>query len=376
MSFKTLISILLFYPIALIAYGKRSLNDKAIELGNYIELSIENRNPYFINKAYDYHGLFWEVSDKAVHSEEFNTIISDGFSTAVDVGNIILDQTSENGSYTLISNETSEKQVKLLYRVLSASGLDYHEYTLTEKEGNLLISDIYMFYDGLNINRIAKTYYDFARLGYVHEDPPGKDNTALEDKTKIEKKFLSYFLNGNYYKLIKKWDNLDARLRKDTDLALYALRASSYFNVDKMRSLIAYISSDQNHAYQLSLVVLEGLFAQQEYQLTLTYIDQLDKAIHNDPYLDFFRASVYKAMNDHDRSVWYLNKFIQELPQEESGYLSLLELYLTRKQFTKAIELLDQITETFGIYKSDLLSIVQNYPGFVKSPEYSNWMEE
>jgi hypothetical protein len=127
---------------------------------------------------------------------------------------------------------------------------------------------------------------------------------------------------------------------------------------------------------KLGLMLLEGLYYQKDYHLTLWYIDQLDRAVGHDPYLNYFRASLFRSMDKPVRSEWYLNKFISDLPEKEEGYLSLLELYMESARYTDATNLLDNIIDLFGFYKEDLKPLFQNFPDFINSMEYTQWINK
>jgi tetratricopeptide (TPR) repeat protein len=123
------------------------------------------------------------------------------------------------------------------------------------------------------------------------------------------------------------------------------------------------------------IIPLNGLIKYGFYQAALNMIDKLEEAVKNDPVLNIYRAEIYYKLGDVQRAEESLNTLIEELPDFETGYISLLGLYLNESSYGKATELLDKIMLTFDTTKEDLHHLYVNHPDFINSIEYRNWMD-
>jgi hypothetical protein len=377
MKIKTTIATLLLCSIAGSVFAIHHINNAELEkVAYYIESSIENNNPSFINLNFQYeHFCAAFVNTNASHSE-FNSSFVTELESYLTPGNLVLDQAGSVYSYQFVSSFSEGDKTSMVFRLQSEGGLDYHEYTLVKEEGNYRIIDLYMFYDGTRLSEQIAELYQVLSETMLPEIYKKKNAKDTKQHLQAEKKMLNNLAGEDFSKATKQWQKLDIKLRNKKSILLYALRAASYTDATLTKQIFDKINVLYPETEGAKLIVLEGLFIQKEYNQTLKYIDQLDEAVHTDPYLNYLRASVYKNMQETERAEWLLNKCIVDLPRSEAGYFSLLELYLESERYTDATSILTQITENLGFLKDDLNTLVQNYPEFASSQEYTMWITE
>lgn len=321
-------------------------------LANQIEASIENGNSVFINQKFNF-DTFSEIalaSKKNLPKEEVTNMRK--LATLIDAGTIIQNQVNKTASYRCVNIDKSSGYVKLIFRVHSNIGLNYHEYTVDYSNDMYSIVDIYTYYNDFLLSR---DFYKLFKADYNQD---------------FEKKLATLYHSKKHNKTINLFNqNID----KDNSSGLYyALRSSSYCDIEYMNELINLFDTEVSHR-GTNLFILEGLFKQQAYTEILKHINILEISVGKDPYLNYLRASVYRAQNKLNRAEWLLNKAIRELPEEQTMYFSLLELYLDNNNFEGASMLLQQLVDNFNFYKDDLQPLLASYPSYLNSDEYLNW---
>ncbi len=372
-SFFREISLIFLFSLAVVELNAQ--NDWQ-ELASYIETSVKNNNPYFINKAFNYKEFCKEISLDKPSLDSFNLGFTIGIENSLDPGNIIINNFTPNSTYELISNQKTNNGILLIYRLIGPNGVDYHEYTLKPINNEWFITNIYFYFDAISLQTLVKQFYRANSQSYFPEMFSSVNIRNYKAEQKLVSRLAKLHHQGKYGKIINIWEKQPVILQNNEQImhiALHALSIESPYAVDRYFKNTAIDPRKKN---QLAFTVIDGLYRNQEFNLSFKYIDKLDSVVGGDPYLDMFRASTYKAMEDIERSAWCFEELINNFPDDQSGYLSLLELYLENKKFIDATDVLNKITSQFGIYKTDLLSILEEYPGFTNSKEYADWISE
>jgi tetratricopeptide (TPR) repeat protein len=124
------------------------------------------------------------------------------------------------------------------------------------------------------------------------------------------------------------------------------------------------------------LIPLDGLVTHGYYDLALKCLDSLDDALFADPILNFFRANLCYESGKSEQAVDYLKILLNDMPDFEVGYISLLNIYLAENKYVEATSLLDKIILTFNTYKEDIYPLLANYPEYLNSPLYREWIDQ
>ncbi len=355
---------------------KLDAQDNWQELANYIETSVENNNPYFINKAFNYPAFCKNFFINKSSFNTFNEGFISGLENSLDPGNIVINKFSSSSTYDFISDQLINNDHILIFRLDGPNGIDYHEYTLKLINNEWFITNIYFYYDATSLQTIVNQYYQINTHAFFRDSFSKNNTKEFKAEQKLASKLVNLYSKGRYNSVINIWQKQPNAIQNKDQILHIALRALSYENPNAVDYYFNNTTIDTRKKNQLAFTVIDGLYKKQQFKLSFKYIDKLDTAVGGDPYLDLFRASTYKAMDNIEQSAWCFEELIDNFPNDQSGYISLLELYLENKQFLNATNLLNKITTQFGIYKTDLLSILEEYPSFTNSKEYANWISE
>lgn len=364
--------------IALVGYTSYSqiTDDKEIlKIAANIEESITNNYLNYTNDLFDYQGfnkLFLAKSDDII-IQSFNRGFEEETKQSLKPGDIIQNEIGENGLYSFLAVKKSGEDTILIFQLLNNDGLNYHELYLSKSSGEYKITDIY------NYSRYELLSESIGRIYYrsLFEIFPDKDKSRklLNYKMieKYEKKLTSLLIHEKFSQAFKKYCKIPEKYKNDKQLLLLAIKAASYTGETETEILLNRYFNVFNSDKRIYLLPIDGLFSIGVYQKPLVYLNELDKEVGGDPFLNFYRAKIQDEAGNTDLAEAYYTKLNNSLPDLQTGYFSLLELYIQNKNYIAAIGMLDKIESSFGYYKKDLETMLQDYSSFRNSNEFAQW---
>jgi hypothetical protein len=121
-------------------------------------------------------------------------------------------------------------------------------------------------------------------------------------------------------------------------------------------------------------ISIDLFIIRRDFPAAMKAIDQLDQAVGGDPYLELTRASVREAQGDLEGLQRFALRAIEREPSLLQGHFALVEYSLRTEKFDDVVGRLKQIDQKFHFLFDDL-SQVPIYAGFVKSPQYREWLD-
>jgi tetratricopeptide (TPR) repeat protein len=374
--------------VILIGYSNNIFcaNDKGIEInipdnnqfnkfGNYIEQSIENGSPSFLNKSFDLDLFMQKIFDRYNPNgqTDFNEGFKKGFMNNFDLGVMIIDEINKNGSYTFLRSYVKDGNNYLLFRLLSENGINYHELEVKLINGEFYITDVFLYHTGEKISETIGHIYE----SFVQAFSDNDENSSSKANEYMEMQAIKVLSeNGYTKKAFKKWQSLPEETRNKKAFLVLGLQLSTGIgNKEFMQVYDEYYRyfPENNSKY---LIPVESLVSTKNYQQALICIDNLEKGIVSDPMLNFLRANILFEMGNRVEASNKLNQLIESIPQFEKSYFSLLNIYIKDKSYSKATDLLDKMVINLNYYKGSMSVILDEYPDFCKSKEYQNWINQ
>jgi len=344
--------------------------NELITFAQHLESSISSGSPYYFNLCFNTDAIIEKIINKDSYSA--NKAFSEGFIEGIkqefDLGTVIIEETSSGGSFSFIRAYQDNEKSKILFRLISNYGINYHEYEVQSCEGRLMIVEGYIFISAQTISELFEDVYTMYLLS-MNQSPEIGIESGIENSIRI------LASKGKYSKAFKKWQKQSESIRYSKSFQLMGIQIAQELNKKiYFETYIEYLHyfPEESGKYMLPL---NGLIEHGYYQAALTSIDKLDEFIQHDPALDLLRANLYYETGNLVKAEESLYRLIESVPDFEKGYLSLLGLYLEKKEFRKATELLDRMALTFNTYKENLSPFLINYNDFLNSQEYKNWLE-
>jgi len=162
--------------------------------------------------------------------------------------------------------------------------------------------------------------------------------------------------------------------QKDKSVLLLRLRAAQ--NSDEKE--YAAVLEDFQRLYPadpcLDLLLLDHYSMKKEFAKALEGVDRLDKAVGGDPYLNMIRAGLSEADGNLAAAEKFAERAIKEEPTLLRAHFYLIGITLLQKKYDATLAALKKQDQTFEIKYNDLTT-VPAYAGFVKSPQYQEWLK-
>ena len=361
----------------LLAFGNDGSELLQIEkFASNLQESIENGNPGYFNNSFDNDAFLKKImsGNSSSVDSEFNKGFREGFLNNFDLGSMLVANIKQkNGTYQFLRAYKENNSYILLFRLLNNEGINYHEFEVKSENGKFGITDAFLFTSGEKMSEtLARVYNSFRMVN----SNPGSDTLiylqAVSDLGKIQE----IASHGKYNQAYKKWQKLPSAFQGDRIYLITGIRIASHLN-DKiyLKTYKQYISCFPDNTAKY-LIPLDGLMLQKNYIMALACIDSLDKNLNKDPMLNYLRGTLLYEMGNHTEAVSKMSMLIDQLPDFETGYYTLLSLYVKDKNYTQATLLLDKILMAFNYYKDDFASVLQEYPEFINSKEYKSWINQ
>jgi hypothetical protein len=351
------------------SYGAIEYNE-LITFAKQLESSISSGSPYYFNLCFDTDAIIDKVinKDKYKVNEDFAAGFVEGIKQECDFGGAIIQEIRSGGSFRFVRAYQEYSKSKILFRLISDFGINYHEYEVESHNGKLVIVDGYIFLSAQNISKLFEDLYD-VYLYSMHMLPESSVDCMAENSIR----YLA--IEGKNSKAFRKLHKLPDDIRYLRSYQLLGISVAEKLN--KKKYFGTYIEFLQQFPEEPGkyMVSLNGLIQHGYYQAALVSIDKLDELIQYDPLLNFLRAQIHYKIGNLKNAEDCLYQLIESVPDFEKGYFSLLSIYLDNGEFDKATYLLDKMILTFNTYKEYLSPFLTQYEDFINSDEYKNWMK-
>lgn len=365
---------MLFHQLGL---AQEKNDNEIITIAKNIEKSIENNYTPYVDKLFDLE-LFGkqfmlqnDEADIATFNQSFIKEAKNNFS----LGETIREELGENGTYTFLTIKKNRKDTILVFQVLNYSGLNYHELYLSHISGKYKIKNIYNYtrYELLS-ELMSRVYFQT-----LYERFPKRGGTEnIYEQVMVEKyqhKISNLISKKKYQSALKKYHQLPSEIKNKKAVMLLAIKASSFTGEKNTKEVLDTYLNIFHSDCRIYLLPVDGLYMTGNYDKAIYYIDLIDKEVGGDPFLNYYRGKIENKAGNIQKAVWFYNQLNASMPDEQTGYFSLLELYIENNNYLAAIDILERIELNFGYYKQDLEPMLQDYSGFRNSDEYSQWKE-
>ena len=124
----------------------------------------------------------------------------------------------------------------------------------------------------------------------------------------------------------------------------------------------------------LDLLLIDYYMLQKDFRQAVATIDQLDKSVGGDPYLNVVRASVSAASGDLTKAMQQVKRAVEQEPTLLPAYFAAVGISMKAENYDETLTLLKALDQKFSMKFNDLKTVPE-YAGFVKSAQYPQWLE-
>jgi hypothetical protein len=253
----------------------------------------------------------------------------------------------KSNKYEFLKTFNESNTSFVVYRLIGDEiGFNYHEMELCKENGVVKIADIYIYSTG---ETLSETLIDTYKTLLVQ-----KNN--IENKKELEEFQSIYTLipqikklnqEGSYvlaYEKIKQAPEFVKKLRVFHMMTIMVTQNLS--DLDIYEKAIDDFRKKFPTAKNLDMLLIDGYSLKKQYDKSMQAVNNLDKTLGGDPYLDYYRYLVSNFKNDTAASYKYIEKVGAAFPNYETIQLELLVNY---KEANKE----ELYTKTLAAYKAN-----------------------
>lgn len=370
--------ITIFLSHVLFAQSVFNTPSKYEYIGVAIDSTIFNKNAEYLNSIFSVEALLNKITVQSedTYVKEFNTGFTQGFKEKFKLGEVLIRDLGETGEYTFLKSYVSEEnEHHLLFRLYSEEGLNYHDYTVTLVNNEPKLTEMYIYLSGEDFSKTLKGIYQNALISTQKEIDKELDQiSAVSDLLKLAK-VKNLYVGGKNKEALKLYNTLSNEAKIKKVFMLTKIQISSNIGIEEYHKAIDEFKNIFPDDESLQLVLIDGYFLKEEYDNCLATINELDKNLGGDDFLDLFRANTYYAKRDLLNAKIAISRLIENYPNFIDGYLTAISVYIENDEFKEAIPIIDQMCEIFEISYVELeKGLIEDYPDLEKQPSFKDWI--
>lgn len=363
-----------------------STSKKILDQADYLNFAkelaatVNDRNPTLFNDRFNISNIVAELVAEIEAPENFQEGFTAGVENSLNVGDQVISSLGTEGSFKLLRLKDFPERPTAIFRLISKEGLNYYEVYLSpiNQTDSIMIKDFYIYMG-------AQVFSSTLKRLYLSSLPDSSAAKMTKDTTDAERAFISYLpeieevgqliLEEKQTKAMKKIETLPTILREDKMIQI--MRVNVAFNVDSLtyEKAVADFKALYPNDPVIELMALDFSFLKGNYKRSLEAIDNLNDKVGGDPYLKVMKADIYQDLKQYDTAEELLNVAIEDEPESEESYWSLILLLLDQDKYEQTVAIFDTMHRKFEVNPADFL-IKKQYTKFWESDFYKKWEKE
>jgi hypothetical protein len=337
------------------------VSDKeAAEYAAKIEASVMAGDVRLLDNAIDKAVFYKKIDSSTAYGGEkgVNRKFMEGVFESMKLGDQIMKMKGENGSFALVRRYQKAGTQHLLYRFFELNtGIVYMDFELVKRKNKVAVADVFNYNTGENFSQSVKqAYVQFKRL----EQKNGFDGAT--DAAKEVPKLKEMMQQDQYKEVIASIDALPPAIRQMRVILLMRVQAAATLNDGSADAAVAEYRRFYPDYPEIDLQLLDGYFVSKNYRAALRCVDNLDRQLEGDPFLNYYRGLVYGLMNKNDSALYCIEKAAVAEPGIREVQTELLYYYHKNNQKEKAKQLLQRCIDEKVFDQKTIDEIRASYP--------------
>lgn len=333
--------------------------EEAAKIASALENSIADRNSGFINRL-----ISPELMEKRILEQSDNKLSRSLVSQTLtslrsgDFGRQIINNLGKTGNYELVKQYEKNNHQHLVFRMYDEQ-LNYHDFELVNIKDQIRIADIFVYVTGENLST------SYAQTLLSMKDDEGVSAVDKKDARKMQL-MRKYIQEKEFEKANKLYESLPAVLKKQKIYKIIYTQIASGLGTDEYLTALNNFQKEYPESTNMYLLMMDAYFLQKDYAGTLRCVNGLDSLINKDPFLDYYRALIYKESKDPANQLACLERLHENLPRFGPGTLELINRYAEDDQWEKAVPLTKAYNKTKNADTETIEALYELYPDFKK----------
>jgi hypothetical protein len=283
------------------------------------------------------------------------------------------------GNFDYLRARQSRGRQSILFRMIQpagSGGVGYFEFIPQRSaDGKIRAVDIYVFSSG---EFLATTLRNALLPIVANESRSFLDKLIAGERDYVtdfpQLVTMSTLINqGKMKEALAIVKGLKPETKKQKVVLLNRLRAAQRTDENEYSAVLDDFRKFYSQDPCLELLLIDYYTLKKNYARLNQSIDRLDKSVGGDPYLNVMRVGVKTIEGDYKEARAAAYRGIKEEPTLIQAYYALLGVSIQDKNYKETLDTLEKLDQTFHVKMNDL-STVPEYAGFVKSPQYQEWL--
>jgi len=256
------------------------------------------------------------------------------------------------------------------------AGFNYHDYVIGRVEGQLKVTDIYIYGSGELLSSMMRRAMI---ISAAHQGPEwlkglqGRD-LDMAKAGKVVKEYSDRAGKQDAEGCLALYAKLPPSVQKEKGVMLVRLYAATLMDDDSQQLALAELKKTDPRDFSGDLQCLPSYLTGQKYELFQKAITRLKKEVGGDPYLNVVLADMHVAQQDYATARKLLEEAIAADDSLIDAWWAMVTVCLREKNYKQAVKTLDKLATDFQVDVGDVTRNAE-YADFVKSPEYQKWKQ-
>jgi tetratricopeptide (TPR) repeat protein len=337
--------------------AKPVTKEEAMDFAQKVEMSIGNREETFLNEAIDA-DIMLKRAD--LPNGKDTRSFKEGFSNKMRLGTVVTKAISNLGTYSFVKEYENDKDKSrhVIFRMYEDGKLNYHDMELVKVKGATRVADIYIYITG---EKLSETLSNFYLQVSTEVRKTGNDDLTWMKKIP---EMRDQVQQQNYREALDIYNTIPGKMKTGKLVQVMHISICSGLSNDEYAAALDEYQELFPNEPNTALLMLDGYVIHEEYDKALAAVNQLDKQINTDPFLDYYRYLCYNLMKDDVKSKESIERLVKNQPDFASGVLELIVTYLDNHEYEKAKPFIDQYKMRKSFDQAPLRELLDLYPDY------------
>ncbi len=341
-----------------------------------LEEGFRDRDAAALDKALDLDALF-EKALRGVPADEKNkAAFVRGAKRSAQVGRKVTQALGESGTLKLLRVRRFEGRPRALFRMLVDDTFNYYEFLLdASPRGGLRIVDLYIALTGEWLSDSMRRLY----VSMLASEPGfagklvGKENEVLRGMPKLAR-MNALLEQGKAEEAYRLYDELPAALKAERLAHVQRCRAAQGVGEKEALGALEEFRKAFPGDGAAAIYGLGTYSMAKKWDLALRAMDEIEAWAGGDAYLHCQRALLHLEKGDFAKAKASALRAAAMEKTLDDAYWTLVTISLKEPAYGDTAKWLTVLEKDL---KQELLDLtkVEDYAGFVKSPEYREWLK-
>jgi hypothetical protein len=278
----------------------------------------------------------------------------------------------------LRASKTPDGAQAMMRLIPPNGGVNYHRLVLGRNAQNeACVVDMFVYISGEPLSHTFGRL--FAQLMPNSKSPDAKAMQALKQAQDM----AAAVQKGNPAHALAIYDSMQPKWQQQKTIMQTRIMAANHVaasNVQKGQPMgddYRKAVQDFQHAFpnaeNLALLLIDFHVFTKDFKQAHAAVDQLDKQVGGDPYLNLVRGNIALAQGKKQAGKDFFIQLTKDMPKNAAPYLPLIELALVDKDFKEVTRLLISTEENTAIRFEPDFNGADVYKDYVASPENEKW---